>query len=252
MTNEKRAQVLCSLLLFGETKRGLLLGSLNVFAPSRIVEWFGGSFNFARCCEAQKTRDKLASEWKAHTDRASLPPISLSSLVLVFFCLGRWCPSRRRMALLEEVETGVLTMLSKEVRQALRGYCPQSIREGLVSWRFHSFRNGTGRVCSNLAALLPWFVGKRGCAKTHGSMVRGRPGKCHAAVVLNRVLWLKITPRCSKVKSPPPPDAFPTFNTTPPPIPPADSNLTYPTGGGETRSPGRAPKGSRSVRRPLL
>eukprot|EP00903_Cladosiphon_okamuranus_P010785 g10191.t1 len=48
---------------------------------------------------------------------------------------GRWCPSRRRLSLLEEVETGVLTMLSKEVGRALRGYCPQSIREGLVAER---------------------------------------------------------------------------------------------------------------------
>ncbi|CAM9560871.1 unnamed protein product, partial [Ectocarpus sp. 13 AM-2016] len=48
---------------------------------------------------------------------------------------GRWCPSRRRLSLLEEVETGVMTMLSKEVGRALRGYCPQSIREGLVAER---------------------------------------------------------------------------------------------------------------------
>lgn len=49
--------------------------------------------------------------------------------------IRRWCPSRRRLSLLEEVETGVMTMLSKEVGRALRGYCPQSIREGLVSRR---------------------------------------------------------------------------------------------------------------------
>lgn len=57
---------------------------------------------------------------------------------LVCVCLSvyrRWCPSRRRLSLLEEVETGVMTMLSKEVGRALRGYCPQSIREGLVSRR---------------------------------------------------------------------------------------------------------------------
>lgn len=59
---------------------------------------------------------------------------------LVLFCRtlivynSRWSPSRRRLALLEEVETGVLTMLSEDVRRALRGYCPQSIIEGLVSF----------------------------------------------------------------------------------------------------------------------
>ncbi|CAM9354995.1 unnamed protein product, partial [Sphacelaria rigidula] len=47
----------------------------------------------------------------------------------------RWCPSRRRKALLEEVETGMLTMLSKDVGKALAGYCPQPIREGLVAER---------------------------------------------------------------------------------------------------------------------
>lgn len=49
-----------------------------------------------------------------------------------FLPVCRWCPSRRRLSLLEEVETGMLTMLSKEVGRALRGYCPQPIREGLV------------------------------------------------------------------------------------------------------------------------
>ncbi|CAM9208125.1 unnamed protein product [Choristocarpus tenellus] len=47
----------------------------------------------------------------------------------------RWCPSRRRVSLLEEVDTGVMTMLSSKVGRALKGYCPQPVREGLVAER---------------------------------------------------------------------------------------------------------------------
>lgn len=50
---------------------------------------------------------------------------------------------------MEEVETGVLTMLSKEVGRALRGYCPQSIREGLVSLRpFRAHAQRMQRMCA--------------------------------------------------------------------------------------------------------
>lgn len=77
-----------------------------------------------------------ALEAKLHatsTSRSTGIPFLLPCRVL--YLPPRWCPSRRRLALLEEVETGVLTMLSKDVGRALRGYCPQSIREGLVSPR---------------------------------------------------------------------------------------------------------------------
>ena len=65
---------------------------------------------------------------------------------------------------------GVLTMLSKDVGRALKGYCPQPIREGLVSacMRF--------AVLSGLAVCVPRcccleYVNMSGCDVLHA---RGR------------------------------------------------------------------------------
>ena len=88
--------------------------------------------------------------------------ITIIIIIIVIVIIIRWCPSRRRLSLLEEVETGVLTMLSKEVRQALRGYCPQSIREGLVSRRRPFPRRpwAGGRTSSAREHVLHWHVGR--------------------------------------------------------------------------------------------